>query len=98
MTSSNRFYLALILCLFLIGLVSHSIPSLSICSCGESQNKNTETLKLDVCLVCQLLAGVLSVHIFHHFSGETIKTGYELNSIPLDVTEQIHHPPILLLI
>lgn len=99
MTSSNRFYLALTLCLLLIGLVSHSIPSLSICSCSESQNKNTEPLKLDVCLVCQLQAGVISVHIIHHFSGQMLfKAGYELNSIRLDITEQIHHPPILLLI
>lgn len=96
MTSSNRFYLALTLCLLLIGLVSHSIPSLSICPCSETQNKNTETLKLDVCLVCQLQAGVLSVHILHHFSGEINKAGYELNSIPLEITDKIHHPPILL--
>lgn len=96
MTSSNRFYLFLTLCIIVIGLVSHSIPSLSICSCSESQSKNTETLKVDICLVCQLQAGVLGIHIFHHLSNETLlNTVSELDLVPLDVTDQIHHPPIL---
>lgn len=92
-TTSSRFYLALILCLLLIGVISHSIPSLSLCPCTETQNSKT----LDVCLVCQLQLGILCSCALYSLISETLFSAeFALSSIPLEFIEQIPHPPTLL--
>ncbi len=92
-TTSSRFYLALILCLLLIGVISHSMPSLSLCPCTETQNGKT----LDACLVCQLQLGILCACALYRLFGEMLfSAGFALNSTPLEFIQRIPHPPTLL--
>lgn len=96
MNTSQRLYLTVTLCLLLFGLMAHSMPSSSLCSCAEIQANTDIASGFDACLVCQLQSGVIDTSFSSLFSKSILPgVNSPAESTPLEHGDQISHPPIL---
>ena len=96
MNTSQRLFLAVTLCLLLFGLMAHSMPSSSLCSCAEIQDNTDIASGSDVCLVCQLQSGIIDISFSSLFSKSILAgANSPAESTPLEHGDQISHPPIL---
>lgn len=90
----RQILLTMLLTLFLLGLVAHSLP-VTLCGCARLADNNDAASNPDLCLVCQLQAGIhLSSYSANHHQEIvfTIDDWYVLN--PLIHASRVVHPPI----
>ena len=90
----RRTLLAIVLTLFLLGLVAHLLP-VALCGCATLAGESDAGSNPDLCLVCQLQAGI---HISVQYTGlnhETALKIYDRSVLkPLNHVSRVLHPPI----
>ena len=90
----RRTLLAMILTLLLLGLVAHSLP-VTLCGCAKLANESDTAWNPDLCLVCQLQAGI-HLSVYNAGLNQEIALRMDDRSVlnPLNHTSRVLHPPI----
>lgn len=94
MKTKHLLFLVLTLSVFLLGLAAHAVPANSLCVCTDRAGDAPRTTGFDICLVCQLQAGVIVSVILPLFpEGGMVGLNYVSSQIPQKHAARIPHPP-----
>lgn len=97
MKTQQLLFLILTLSVFLLALAVHALPSYPLCDCTDRTGDTPRTAGFDLCLVCQLQAGVIvSVIVPVLPEGNLVGLQYTYSSFPKTHVVVIPHPPTLI--